>query len=121
MSLRPVLPAQPCVQQAHAPLHDVLRIGEQYAIIGGLFNITKSARAQTMILQQIKDSKEGDDKLKSKIEAIAEKRHLTADTLLKNIYRTIFKNPKDKLSGNETVQRLIDLIMGWVQSNRDKL
>ena len=121
MSLRPVLPAQPCVQQAHAPLHDVLRIGEQYAISGGLLKFTPSAMAQARILQQIKDSKEGDNKLKSKIEAIAKSWHMTADTLLKNIHRTIFKNPKDKLSGNETVQRLIDLIMGWVQSNRDKL
>jgi len=34
MSLRPVLPAQPRVHQAHTPLHDVLRIGEQYATIG---------------------------------------------------------------------------------------
>jgi hypothetical protein len=38
MSLRPVLPAQPRVHQAHTPLHDVLRIGEQYATIGALSN-----------------------------------------------------------------------------------
>ena len=118
MSLRPLLPAQPCVQQAHAPLHDVLRIGEQYAISGGLFKITPSARAQARILQKIVDSTYPDETLQRDIEAIAEKRHLTADTLLKNIYRTMYK--KD-WPGKDTVNDLIKSIWGYVKTQGDRL
>ena len=117
MSLRPVLPAQPRVQQSHTPLHDVLRIGEQYAISGGLFNITPSARAQARIRQKIVDSTYPDEKLQRDIEAIAKSRYLTADTLLKNIYRTMYKK---ELSGKETVTGLIKLIWGYVKNNGDR-
>ena len=125
MSLRPVLPAQPRVQQAHTPLHDVLRIGEQYAISGALFNITPSARAQARILQQIVDSKEGDPALQTKIEETAEKWKMEAETLLRGVLKNVY-NDKYKRQPRENIfeqdkSTTINLIRQYaVTINRDR-
>ena len=130
MSLRPVLPAQPRVQQAHTPLHDVLRIGEQYAISGGArFNIlglNKKTEAYKQVLAKIKNSKDTDQiLLRSDIDHIASLNNMTAETLLRGVLKKVYNDKyKRQPRENELEQdksTTIDLIRQYaVTINRDR-
>jgi len=56
--------------------------------------------------------------LQTKIEATAKRWSMEAKTVLMSIYRTMYKK---NCPVKKTVKQLIDLILGWVQRNRDQL